>query len=103
MNMLRDRVSCYDAVTDAEYEVWHNHKLERVNIDKNYMGVFYKGREFSSDNFGRLYIVGKIKDQTEYFLVKFEDGTLIKSKGCHIENGKIKNPNHPRVYRTRGF
>jgi len=76
--------------------------LNEYELIKNTSRVHFNGSIWDSNNCGKFEIIGKInkennKNNTNYYLCKFEDGTIIKASQSAIIGGKVKNPNYPLV------
>lgn len=73
----------------------------------NTSAVYYNGSRWATNSCGEVEIVGKLdkfyidKDgyrHYNYYLCKFDDGTLVEVEYRALRTGKIKNPNKPSVY-----
>ena len=60
----------------------------------NDSSVYFNGSVWETRNCGQCEIVGLIEKHKSYhiYLVKFNDGTLIKARHSNIKNGTINNP-----------
>ena len=68
---------------------------------------WFTGKIVKSNNFGEAYIVGKLNKRYEkpsgqsefpYFIVQFNDQTLVVVKASCLFSGEFKNPYRPAVY-----
>ena len=80
--------------------------MKEYKLIENTSKIFYNGSKWKSNSCGMFIIIGKIdKDYSDkdnikkynYYLCKFEDGTITKANQSAINGGKVKNLNYPLV------
>lgn len=56
--------------------------------------VYYNGSVWDTRNCGKCEVVGLLEKHKNYYvyIVKFDDGTLIKARHTNIKNGTVNNP-----------
>ena len=64
--------------------------------------IYYKNSEWDSLSFGKFKIIAKTNKRNSannliYYLIKFEDGTIVEAPQGSIKKGRVKNPNAPYV------
>lgn len=73
---------------------------------KNTSKIYFNGSKWHSNSCGDFIIVGKEDryylskkgyKKYDYYLCKFEDGTIVDAKINEIKNGKVRNPNYPSI------
>lgn len=81
--------------------------MEGYKLIKNTSEIYYNGSKWTTNNCGTVTIIGKLNKyyldkkgykHYNYYLCKFDDGTIVETEYKTFKNGKIKNPNYPSVY-----
>ena len=81
--------------------------MEEYKLIENSSKVYFNGSEWDSNRHGKFKIIGKIDRFYEYddlikrynyYLCKFEDGTIVDSDRTSIKNGSVRNPNNPIIH-----
>lgn len=64
---------------------------------KNNSKIYFNGSKWKTNNCGTIEIIGRC-DKYNYYICKFEDGTIVEAHSGSIKDGIIKNINFPIVY-----
>lgn len=68
--------------------------ISKCNLLENKSSIYYNGSIWETRKCGKCEIVGLLEKHNNYhvYIVKFDDGTLIKARHSNIKNGTVNNP-----------
>ena len=76
--------------------------INQYTLLPNNSKIYYNGSVWQNNEGLKFSIIGhtnrKQGKDYPYFLCEFEDSTILEVSSKHIQDGQIKNPNHPSLY-----
>ena len=59
--------------------------------------IYFNGSKWNIKKYGTIEIIAKL-NRRNYYLCKFDDGTIVEARSSNIKAGVVKNPNYPIIY-----